>query len=92
MLEMMRKEKRFAFVFSVETFAELKQYDEMVGELSECAAKNSSRGHIILVCAPVTAQGTRDYSPMPMGSFNRGYFRRYGKFFRVLPMYISMKS
>ena len=82
MLEMMRKEKRFAFVFSVETFAELKQYDEMVGELSECAAKNSSRGHIILVCAPVTAQGTRDYFSDAHGIFQSRLFPEIREIFQ----------
>lgn len=82
MLEMMRKERRFAFVFSVETFAELKQYDETVGELLECAAKNSGRGHIILVCAPVTAQGTREYFSDARGIFQSRLFPEIREIFQ----------
>ena len=79
---MMRKERRFAFVFSGETFAELKQYDETVGELLECAAKNSGRGHIILVCAPVTAQGTREYFSDARGIFQSRLFPEIREIFQ----------
>ena len=57
-LRIMKGEKKIAFVFQIETFYSLSDCPELIEKLSQSAGSNYNRGHIFLICAPVTAGGS----------------------------------
>ena len=73
-LRMMKGEKKLAFVFQIETFYELSAYPELIEDFCRAGQDNYSRGHIILIQAPVVAGGSRRFLTDPKGVFRSSLF------------------
>ncbi len=73
-VRMMRGEKKLAFVFQIETFFGLSGYPELIEDYCKAAQANYSRGHILLILAPVVAGGSRGFLTDPQGIFQSPLF------------------
>ncbi len=73
-LRMMKGEKRLAFVFPIETFFGLSDYPELIEDFCQAGQANYSRGHILLIQAPVMAGGSRRFFTDPRGVFQSPLF------------------
>ncbi len=73
-LRMMKGEKGLAFVFRIETFFCLSDYQELIEDFCRAAQTNYSRGHILLIQSPVMAGGSRRFLTDPRGVFQSPLF------------------
>lgn len=83
MNQMIKKEKHLAFVISIEAFSSLRQHPELIESLRQADEKNYSRNHIIMVLAPVVADGSRQYLMDENGVFRSNLFPEIQKIFKV---------
>ncbi len=82
-VQMMKREKEacLAFVFTIEAFSEAGAFPEVVSAIGRLSEKNYSRGHLILIQAPVVANGSLPYLSDEKGVFRSDLFPEIRRIF-----------
>ncbi len=83
MIQMMKKEKeaKLAFVFTIEAFSDIARFPDIVSAVCRLSEKNYSRGHLILIQAPVVANGSLNYLADEEGVFRSELFPEIQRIF-----------
>ena len=95
MMQMMRKERRLAFVFSIEAFSELRDDPDTVRSLCSACTKNYDRNHLLLIQSPVIAGASRHYMSAPHSIFMTDVFPEILHIFsrtQNVPVYENLKQ
>lgn len=82
MSQILKKEKNAAFVISIEAFSDLKNHPDIIEALCQVSEKNYSRGHMILIQAPILADGSRYLLALENGVFRSKLFPEIQKIFK----------
>lgn len=83
MIQMMQKEKKLAFVCSINIFAMLSQYPDYVQALCELAKKNYSKNHMVIILAPTAVEGSLPYFADVQSVFRSELFAEIRQIFTV---------
>lgn len=82
-VQMMKKEKRahLAFVFTIEAFSGVGAFPEVVSAIGRLSEKSFNHGHLILIQAPVVANGSLPYLSDAEGIFRSELFPEIQRIF-----------